>query len=105
MGGGSLLLDLAGHSLRDALGHGVVFIIRRILAAPGVVPPVDDREFVVAFHEDRSVIPAPRLVTRDAVVRNVWTIADGSLGDGLDLRIADVDLHALVWRKRTHHFA
>ena len=75
--------------LGDAPWRLVIEIERRILAAPGVVTPVDDREFVVALHEDRSVIPAPRLVTRDAVIRDVRTIADGSSGDGLDLLIAD----------------
>ena len=44
------------------LRHVVVEIAGRIFAAPGVVAPIDDGNFLLVADEDRAVIAAPRFV-------------------------------------------
>ena len=57
--------------LGDPRRHGVVGVVRRILAAPRVVAPVDDRRFgpaaARAQHERRTVIAGPAFVGGDVM--------------------------------------
>ena len=55
--------------LSDARRDHFIEIARRILAAPGVVIPIDDRQprLLLARQENRAVIAAPRFVCRNAM--------------------------------------
>ena len=90
--------------LGDPRRHGVVGIPRRILAAPRVEAPVDDRRFGLAAplpqHERRAVIARPGFVGRnvmkeDAAQRNAARLQEVA-DDALVVLVGDVEMHFLA---------
>ncbi len=60
--------------LGDACGHNFIEIEGRILATPGVVIPIDNREtrIIIARQENRPVVPAPRFVRWNPIKRDAF---------------------------------
>ena len=89
-------------ALIDSLRHDVVVIERRILAAPGVVAPIDQHRLAPlrADEKHRPMIAHPGVVRRNVVQRDVRNMSDELLRLGHDLGAAGADMHWLALRQR-----
>ena len=95
----------------DPRRNDVIEVIRRVLAAPGVEAPVDDRLFhpavARAVDEDRPVVTAPGVVrgvmVEEDVDRRDAFRAEELAHPGFEVRIGDVDVHFLVRHELAYH--
>ena len=93
------------------VGIDVVEVVRRILAAPGVVVPVDDRLLAAvpwrALQENRAVVPAPGVVGGMVVEEDVAAVGALICQEPPDVELhsgaGHVDVHLLVIGEVAHH--
>ena len=92
-----------------ACWHDIIQIEWRILAAPGVVTPIDNRQLriLLARQENRTVIAAPRFVGWNFVIGNA--LVRQTFQDIARFRfvraVADIDADRLRFDQRRDHFA